>query len=135
MKENKKLFILTFDLEEWFHILDIDDLESQEKWDQFEVRIFNNTYRILELLDRHGLKATFFILGWAAKRYPELVRAIFEHYADKPSLVDTAQELNRRGWKRKSWTTRDGNRRYARPWDRKTLYKQSQDLSRRSRPG
>ena len=78
MKDNKKLFILTFDLEEWFHILDIDDLESHEKWDRFEVRIFNNTYRILELLDRHGLKATFFILSWAAKKYPELVRAISE---------------------------------------------------------
>jgi polysaccharide deacetylase family protein (PEP-CTERM system associated) len=78
VKNDKKLFILTFDVEEWFHILDIDELESHERWEHFEVRIFENTYRILELLDRHGLKATFFILGWAAKKYPELIRAIAE---------------------------------------------------------
>jgi site-specific DNA recombinase len=48
------------------------------------------------------------------------VRSIFELYAEKPSLVEISQELNRRGWKRKSWTTKDGKRRESRPWDRKT---------------
>lgn len=106
MKENTKLFILTFDIEEWFHILDIDDLEAQERWDQFEVRIFNNTYRILELLDRHSLKATFFILGWAAKRYPELVRAISEqghqigtHSMDHALIYKTTPKLFRQDLK------------------------------------
>src|SRR3989442_1320632 len=38
------------------------------------------------------------------------VKAIFSLYADNPALVAVSQELNRRGWKRKSWTTREGRR-------------------------
>jgi site-specific DNA recombinase len=51
----------------------------------------------------------------------QTVRAIFELYADRPSLVEAAREANRRGLRRKSWTTKDGNHREGRPWDRKTL--------------
>ena len=50
-----------------------------------------------------------------------VVRAIFELYAERPSLIDVAQDLNRRCWRRKSWTTKGGKRREARPWDRRTL--------------
>ena len=32
--------------------------------------------RCLDLLDRHGVKATFFVLGWTAERFPDLVREI-----------------------------------------------------------
>jgi site-specific DNA recombinase len=49
------------------------------------------------------------------------VRQVFELYADHPSLVEVAQEANRRGLRRKSWTTKDGKRREGKPWDRKTL--------------
>ena len=35
-----------------------------------------NTHRILRLLERHGVKATFFVLGWVAERHPRLVREI-----------------------------------------------------------
>jgi site-specific DNA recombinase len=50
-----------------------------------------------------------------------LVRQIFQLYADRPSLVEVAQEANRCCLRRKSWTTKDGKRRKAKPWDRKTL--------------
>ena len=50
-----------------------------------------------------------------------LVRRIFELYTDRPSLTDVSQQLNRRGLRRKSWTTKDGKRREAKPWDRRTL--------------
>lgn len=70
------LYILTFDLEEWFHILDVDSLKTSESWDSFEVRIYHNTHRILEVLQENKSKATFFVLGWIAKKYPELVRLI-----------------------------------------------------------
>jgi len=72
----KKLFIITFDLEEWFHILDIDSLESIKKWEKFEERIYENTYRILDVLRENNIKATFFVLGWVANRYPDLIRSI-----------------------------------------------------------
>jgi site-specific DNA recombinase len=51
----------------------------------------------------------------------EQVRAIFALYADNPSLAAVAQELNRRGWRRKSWTTKDGRHREGKPWDATNL--------------
>lgn len=38
--------ILTFDIEEWFHLLDNDSTRSEEQWKGFEVRIYENMERI-----------------------------------------------------------------------------------------
>jgi len=70
------MYILTFDIEEWFHLLDIDSLENVTNWSKYEVRIYENTYRILDLLKKRNLKATFFILGWVAEKYPDLIKLI-----------------------------------------------------------
>ena len=51
----------------------------------------------------------------------EQIRAIFGLYAENPSLVAASQELNRRGWRRKSWTTKDGRQREGKPWDAANL--------------
>jgi site-specific DNA recombinase len=51
----------------------------------------------------------------------EQVRAIFGLYAENPSLVAISQELNRRGWRRKSWTTKEGRQREGKPWDAANL--------------
>ncbi len=53
----------------------------------------------------------------------EQVKAIFELYAEKGSLVATAEELNHRGWRRKSWTTKTGIARHGKPWDRVNLHR------------
>ncbi len=50
-----------------------------------------------------------------------LVRQIFELFAATPSLIETAAELNRRAWRMKSWTTRDGKLREGSTWDRVSL--------------
>lgn len=68
--------ILTFDIEEWFHILDHNNTRSPEQWDSFESRIHANVDRILELLAKYNCKATFFCLGWVAKKYPEIIKKI-----------------------------------------------------------
>lgn len=68
--------ILTFDIEDWFHILDLPLVEDPETWDHYECRIEEGTQRILDLLEEEGLSATFFVLGWVAERYPLLVRRI-----------------------------------------------------------
>ena len=54
---------------------------------------------------------------------PPVVRAIFELYAEKPSLVDVALELNRRGWRRESPGPRRTGKLTAqgKAWDRRTL--------------
>lgn len=72
----KPIFILTFDLEEWFHILDVDFLSDSSKWEGLEVRIIDNTYKILDILYKNNIKSTFFVLGWVAKKYPALIKYI-----------------------------------------------------------
>ena len=72
--------ILTFDVEEWFHLLDFDATRGEDSWGQYEVRIHENVDRILNILDETNTKATFFIIGWVAKTYPEVVRRIAERY-------------------------------------------------------
>lgn len=68
--------ILTIDLEDWFHILDHPATEHPDQWERFESRIENNVERILELLEEQQQLATWFCLGWIAKKYPGLVKKI-----------------------------------------------------------
>jgi len=70
--------ILTFDIEEWFHILDNNSTKSEKDWKRYESRIESNTDRILNLLTENNLAATFFIVGWVAKKYPNLVNKIHD---------------------------------------------------------
>ena len=51
--------ILTFDIEDWFHLLDLPMVENPEMWCSFESRIHEGVEKILALLDRKKLKATF----------------------------------------------------------------------------
>ncbi len=68
--------ILTFDIEEWFHILDNDSTKTEKEWSSYEYRLDLNMDRIFELLDRKNQKATFFCLGWVAREFPHILRKI-----------------------------------------------------------
>ncbi len=68
--------ILTFDIEEWFHILDNDSTKTEKKWLNYEYRLDANMDRIFELLDRKNQKATFFCLGWIAREFPHVLKKI-----------------------------------------------------------
>lgn len=68
--------ILTFDIEEWFHILDHHSTKTEKEWSQYESRIHANMDRIFQLLDETGNSATFFCLGWVARKYPEVIKRI-----------------------------------------------------------
>ena len=72
--------ILTFDVEEWFHLLDFDATRTEDNWSKYEVRIHENMERIFSILEETDTKATFFIIGWIAKTYPEIVREIADKY-------------------------------------------------------
>ena len=72
--------VLSFDIEEWFHLLDFGATEGEEQWNGFETRIYGNMDRIFQLLEETNTNATFFILGWIAKTYPDVVRRIAEKY-------------------------------------------------------
>jgi polysaccharide deacetylase family protein (PEP-CTERM system associated) len=68
--------ILTFDIEEWFHILDNDSTKTSNEWVRYESRIHENMERVFDLLDNKKARATFFCLGWIAETYPEVVKEI-----------------------------------------------------------
>lgn len=72
--------ILTFDIEEWFHILDFEETRNEEQWKTYEVRIYENVERIFRILEETNTQATFFIIGWIAKAYPDLVKRIASRY-------------------------------------------------------
>jgi len=67
----------TVDLEEWFHICGVPAL-APTVWDRLPARITPTTTWLLDLLGRRNITATFFVVGWIAERYPELVRQIAE---------------------------------------------------------
>ena len=68
--------ILTFDIEEWFHILDNDSTRLENTWRGKETRIHRNMDRIFELLDKHNQRATFFCIGWVAEKHPDVIKKI-----------------------------------------------------------
>ena len=68
--------VLTIDIEDWFHILDLPNDKDISKWSEYESRVEQNTFKILTILQRYNVKATFFILGWIAERYPDLIKEI-----------------------------------------------------------
>jgi polysaccharide deacetylase family protein (PEP-CTERM system associated) len=70
------LTILTFDIEDWFHTHQNRQQYSGHIWEQLPSKVVENTDRVLDVLEKNGLKATFFILGWVAKHHPELVKKI-----------------------------------------------------------
>jgi len=67
---------LSFDVEDWFQVENLRSACPRNKWDSFESRIERNMDVILDLLAKNEVKATFFVLGWIAERYPDLVRRI-----------------------------------------------------------
>ena len=68
--------ILTFDIEEWFHILDNPSTKSLKHWENFDTRIHSNMDKIFNLLNNKDIKATFFVVGWIAEKYPEVLKRI-----------------------------------------------------------
>ncbi|MCH2132894.1 MAG: polysaccharide deacetylase family protein [Phycisphaerales bacterium] len=69
---------MSFDIEDWFHMVEIDAVADTGKWETFPSLVERYTDQILAQLAAHETRATFFMLGWIAERYPELVRRIAE---------------------------------------------------------
>jgi polysaccharide deacetylase family protein (PEP-CTERM system associated) len=67
---------LTIDVEDYYHVSAFEAVAPMADWDRYESRVAQNTHRLLDLLDAHATKATFFVLGWVAARHPGLVRTL-----------------------------------------------------------
>lgn len=67
---------MTVDVEDYFHVSAFEDVIDSSSWNNLELRVEKNTYRLLELFEQHQVKSTFFTLGWVAKKCPNLIKAI-----------------------------------------------------------
>ncbi|MEH6433573.1 XrtA system polysaccharide deacetylase [Massilia sp. DD77] len=67
---------MTCDVEDYFQVSAFAPYIARDSWDTRECRVEANVERILALYERHGVRATFFTLGWIAERYPNVVRRI-----------------------------------------------------------
>lgn len=67
---------LTIDVEDYFHVSAFEAVCDPCTWEERECRVEANTARVLELLSAADTRATFFVLGWVAARFPRLAREI-----------------------------------------------------------
>lgn len=67
---------MTIDVEDYFHVSAFADIVSEDQWPSLESRVCRNTDRLLEIFGEAKVQATFFVLGWVAARFPDLVRRI-----------------------------------------------------------
>lgn len=72
------LNILTFDLEDWFHLLEHPATQGPAQWASFPSRLEENTERLMMILNQAQCSATFFVLGWVAEKYPLLIKKILQ---------------------------------------------------------
>ena len=96
--------ILTFDIEEWYHF---DIYSTEDKWLDYAPRIDLYLPKVLDLLDKHETKATFFCLGWIARTYPDMIKRISDRgheiachtdkhlFVKEMTPVDFREELRR----------------------------------------
>ncbi len=68
--------VLTFDIEEWFHILDNKETKSISDWNKFDSRIRLGMDLIYDILEKTEKSATFFVVGWMAEKYPDIIKEI-----------------------------------------------------------
>jgi len=66
--------IFSVDVEDWFHILDLQSTPDLTEWDSLPSRVERNFRKLLEMFGTARVHVTCFFLGWVAQKYPHLVR-------------------------------------------------------------
>lgn len=92
---------LSVDVEDYYQVSAFEQIVGFDQWEAYESRVTANTIRVLEILAEGEVKGTFFVLGWVAERFPEIVRRIHEAghevathgYAHKMISDQTPQEF------------------------------------------
>jgi polysaccharide deacetylase family protein (PEP-CTERM system associated) len=79
---------MSVDVEDYFQVQALAGTISRDDWESLPSRVDLNTNRVLDLFAEHGVRATFFTLGWVAERNPRLVRR----------MVAEGHELASHGW-------------------------------------
>ena len=71
--------VLSFDIEDWFHMVEIEAVADPDRWPDLESIVQHYTEWIVATVTEANVSATFFVLGWIAQRYPQLVRLIADN--------------------------------------------------------
>lgn len=79
---------MTVDVEDYFQVSAFESYVDRAQWQTLPRRVEDNTLRVLDLFAQHEVKGTFFVLGWVAERYPQLVR----------DIVVAGHEIASHGW-------------------------------------
>ncbi|MCH2192286.1 MAG: DUF3473 domain-containing protein [Gammaproteobacteria bacterium] len=95
MKLDGRLNAMTVDVEDYFQVSAFEDVINKESWDSQQLRVGQNTHRLLDLFAENNVKSTFFTLGWVAKRCPDVIKRI----------VDEGHELASHGLEHQRATT------------------------------
>ena len=66
----------TVDVEDYFQVSAFEHRVSRKNWESYESRVELSTEKLLTLLKKEAVCGTFFILGWVADRFPDLVKRI-----------------------------------------------------------
>ena len=69
---------MSVDVEDYFHVAALAQSIDRSTWNDREYRAEENTRRLLDLFEASNMKSTFFVLGWVAKRSPQLIREIHD---------------------------------------------------------
>lgn len=74
----KHYILITVDVEDWFQVENFRSYIKRSEWDRLPARVVQNTIKLLDLFEGNNknIKATFFVLGWVAENYPDLIREI-----------------------------------------------------------
>ncbi len=77
---------LSVDVEDWYHDAAVRVVGPVES------RVESNTLRLLDILQAHGVRATFFLLGEVAERFPLLARRV----------ADAGNEIGSHGYRHRA---------------------------------
>ncbi len=67
---------ISVDLEDWYHICGIEKDNWVNEWDKYSTRLEEDVDKILTLLDKYKISATFFVVGYIAEKDPDIIRKI-----------------------------------------------------------
>jgi len=76
MLKKNILNAMSVDVEDYFHVSAFESVINRADWNDLECRVEQNTYKAMAVFSEYEIKATFFVLGWVAERYPQLVKDI-----------------------------------------------------------
>lgn len=66
--------VFSVDVEDWFHILDLESAPPLTEWAALPSRVEKNFIKLLDLFSEAGCAVTCFFLGWVGERFPHLVQ-------------------------------------------------------------